>query len=278
MFRTLATLAVAAAFSAAGRVTAADPSTSGNQVLAGIDHLPTVVADLERASTTYRQLGFALKPGRPHDNGLRNLHLKFPDGSGIELLTVPAVPADRLTRRYTELLQGGEGPAYLSLHVRDSAALIAVLDAAAIDHDSGDGLLTLADPQLGFLFIVRDNRSPTDLPEHFAHANGAVAMSEVWLALDPAALDRLSALMRALGASASRATVDAPTPTPATIFDLQNGRLIVVAGDRQRIPGRPIIGAAFRVDSAAHDDRVLTPRLIEPAAAHGLWLLLRPGD
>jgi hypothetical protein len=46
----------------------------------GIDHVPVAVADLESAGEQYRALGFALKPGRPHANGIQNLHAKFPDG------------------------------------------------------------------------------------------------------------------------------------------------------------------------------------------------------
>ena len=43
----------------------------------GIDHIPLVVGNLDWAAARYRQLGFALKPGRAHDNGLRNSHVKF---------------------------------------------------------------------------------------------------------------------------------------------------------------------------------------------------------
>ncbi len=47
----------------------------------GLNHIPIAVADLDGAAAQYRQLGFALKPGRPHANGIRNEHAKFPDGS-----------------------------------------------------------------------------------------------------------------------------------------------------------------------------------------------------
>jgi glyoxalase-like protein len=32
----------------------------------GLDHIPIAVDNLERAADQYRALGFALKPGRPH--------------------------------------------------------------------------------------------------------------------------------------------------------------------------------------------------------------------
>ena len=46
----------------------------------GIDHIPVVVTDLERAQADYRAMGFAIKPGRFHADGIRNAHVKFPDG------------------------------------------------------------------------------------------------------------------------------------------------------------------------------------------------------
>jgi hypothetical protein len=51
-----------------------------------------VVKDLNAASERYQALGFTLKPGRLHADGIRNNHVKFPDGSGIELISPPATP------------------------------------------------------------------------------------------------------------------------------------------------------------------------------------------
>jgi hypothetical protein len=42
--------------------------------LLGLDHIPVGVSDLERAGATFGGLGFALKPGRDHANGIRNAH------------------------------------------------------------------------------------------------------------------------------------------------------------------------------------------------------------
>jgi hypothetical protein len=72
---------------------------SGDQANRGLDHIPIAVADLERAAERYRALGFALKPGRPHENGIRNEHAKFTDGTELELITAPAA-RDELTSTY----------------------------------------------------------------------------------------------------------------------------------------------------------------------------------
>ncbi len=60
----------------------------GETTVLGLDHIPVEVIDLDAAAERYRQLGFALKPDRPHDNAIRNQHVKFKDGSEIELITI----------------------------------------------------------------------------------------------------------------------------------------------------------------------------------------------
>lgn len=226
------------------------------QAIVGLDHIPTVVPDLERAQDTYRRLGFSVKPGRAHANGLRNSHVKFEDGSGIELIAPPHEATDELTRDYRERLKHGEGPAYLSLHARDKQALIAALNAAEIAFEDG-GVLTLSDPRLKFLFFVQDNRSPTDRPEHFAHANSANAMTGVWLALDEPASAALKRLLLALGAKHTHETAHAPGTVRADVFRVENGRIVVVRKRGATDDTRSIFGAEFRVRSIVETERRL---------------------
>lgn len=290
MFAALAWCALSCARVHAGDTPlAADSHQTHTQAIIGLDHIPTVVSDLERAQDTYRRLGFALKPGRAHANGLRNAHVKFEDGSGIELIVPPNEASDDLAREYRERLQHGEGPAYLSLHARDKQALIAALNAADIGFDD-DGVLTLSDPRLKFLFFVQDNRSPTDRPEHFAHANSASAMTGVWLALDAATSDALKRLLLTLGAEHTRASVRSPGATRgnafiADLFRVNNGRIVVVPKRADANETRTIVGAELRVRSLAEAKRVLRASEIRferadrrrairvvPDVAHGLWL------
>lgn len=230
--------------------------------LVGLDHIPFAVKDLEAASETYRRIGFALKPGRFHENGIRNMHVKFPDGSGIELLTASRANDD-MTTRYVKIIGQGEGPAYMSLHARDTEGLLRALSAGNIAVSREDGLLKLSDPALSFIFFVGDNRAKNDRPEHFAHANSAVAMTEVWLATDEVAAFRK--LFTALGAAETREMVRLPQPVNATVFGLTNGKVVLLPKAFQRIEGRPIVGARFRVASG---EELLLP----PEAAHGMWL------
>jgi hypothetical protein len=115
------------------RVAAAEsPEASLGPSIIGIDHMPLAVKDLEQASDTYRQLGFSLKPGRLHEDGIRNNHVKFKDGSGIELLSPPNSSADALTAHYLEHLQQGDG------------ASVAAIGAGMIDLDKARGAVANA--------------------------------------------------------------------------------------------------------------------------------------
>lgn len=250
----------------------------------GIDHIPVAVSDLDSAATRYRQLGFSLKPGRHHDNGLRNGHVKFPDGSGIELISPPLETEDDLAQHYVDHLRQGDGPAYLSFHARDWQALQAALRSTGIGFRD-QGVLTLDDPALGFLFFVQDNRSPTDKPEHFNHANGAVAMTGVWLAVDEGVRDRLRRLMSALGAASTTETVFAAEAIEAEVFRVENGRIVLLPQSHQLSLGRPVIRAEFRVrdisliargsGSMARESRDAKggrSYVVPLQDAHGIWL------
>jgi len=100
------------------------PAAAGDPapLIRGLDHIPLAVADLESATANFGKFGFLIKPGRPHGNGLRNQHIKFPTGEGIELMTVRD-PTDSLAREYDDWLKGGDGPAFWSLYSADLAAL-----------------------------------------------------------------------------------------------------------------------------------------------------------
>jgi hypothetical protein len=253
--------------------------------IVGLDHIPVAVRDLEQASATYRALGFAIKPGRPHPNGIRNTHVKCPDGSGIELITAGSA-ADTLTRHYVDFLAQSDGPAFLAFHARNTDRLLAALRRGGYPFTHEGGLTQIQSPGLDYLFVVRDNRSPTDRPEHLAHANTASALIRVWIATDEAG--ELVRLLAALGASAETRTVRAPMPVRAHVVKVENGEIVILPASHQVARGRPIVGATFRVREVAAVARYLSAAgvsvldespgdrarrvVVPPAAAHGLWL------
>ena len=262
----------------------AETPAAPQRPLIGIDHIPLAVKNVEQAADDYQRLGFALKPGRAHPNSIHTVNIKFPDGAGLELITA-SQPADALSARYLELLGQGEGPAYFSLHARDLERLLSTLAAAGFDYSKQDGVYTLADPRFEFLFFGRDNRSPTDRPEHFAHRNSALAMTAVWLAVSDAA--PFARLLTTLGAIETQQTVFVPKPVSAKVFAVENGKVVLLPEKYQLLPGRPIVGASFQVADLDSVRRVLrsanvSPTVaagaakrgvfVSPKAAHGIWL------
>jgi catechol 2,3-dioxygenase-like lactoylglutathione lyase family enzyme len=232
----------------------------------GLDHIPIAVRDLERAAADYRSLGFALKPGRPHANGITNQHVKFRDGTELELITAPAA-RDALTTTYRKHLAEGDGPAFLALF------------APGVDARS---LGLTADP-LRYIFMFGRNQSPTDRPEHFAHANTAESLMGVWLAGDDLSGERR--LLEKLGAGIAIEDRQVPDQIKVPVAYLTEGEVVLLPGLRQLVPGRRIVGATLRVRDLAAARKVLAGRgqeigssiFLPPALTHGLWLELRAG-
>jgi hypothetical protein len=219
------------------------------------------VADLDRASADYAHLGFALKDGRPHPDGIRNRHVKFRDGTEIELITAPAA-TDTLTTHYRQLIEKGDGPAFLALDVEPRP---------------------LADfpfeTPLGYVFFAGMNQSPTDRPEHFAHANGATSLAGVTMSAENLEPER--ALFRGFGLEMSRCE---PGRTECVV--LRDGRVVRLhqaAGARRRI-----VEIELRVADLLEASRLLDERhvgfraersrlTVEGEITHGVTLTFATG-
>lgn len=251
-------------------------------LIAGLDHIPIAVRDLEQAGDDYRRLGFTLKPGRVHEDGIRNLHAKFADGTELELITAGAA-RDALTRHYVEHLRAGDGPAFLGLYAPDQAALKRRLDARHLTYEV-DGLISLTVPGLSYLFFGTRERSPTDKPEHFVHANGADGLIGVWLATD------ITQWLDLLGAPPARARACTPQCGDASVSRLAQGEVVLVPTQRRLVRGRPIVGAVLRSRDIGQTRATLAGAgvavevvqtaegrsvFVPPVAAHGVWLEFR---
>ena len=127
-------------------LSAARNGVSDAPVVVGLDHIPIAVSDLEAAADRYRELGFTLKAGRPHDNGIQNQHAKFPDGTELELITAPEA-RDALTTTYRRHLESGDGPAFLALYAPTMERATERLEATG-------------QPSLEYIFLGPRNHSP----------------------------------------------------------------------------------------------------------------------
>jgi len=272
-----------------GGILASASPASLSRCAVGIDHLPVAVSDLDRAAEICTRLGFAIKPGRFHANGVRNKHVKFEDGAGIELITAKQA-VDALSAMYVRLLSQNEGPAFLSFHTSDIGLLHAGFRRAGFSYSEDDGALTLRDPRLHFVFFFEgDNRSPTDRAEHFLHLNSAYATAGVWIA--DGEDSQLVPLLKSIGGVVVKKKVFVPTQRTTTVVQVQNGDVVFLPRSSQTIPGRPIVGLVFltrNLDALRHclDASHIAPAthveaadhesvIVDPQQAFGMWLEFR---
>ena len=272
----------------AGRHVAPE-SRGAPPAVVGLDHIPIAVDNLSAAALRYRDLGFSLKPGRPHANGILNEHAKFADGSELELITA-ADATDALTTMYRRHLVQGDGPALLAFFAPNLDPVAQRLDSLKIIYRRAPPFIDVLDTSLAYIFFGPRNHSPTDRPEHFTHANTAQSLIAVWLADNELGHERR--LLKTLGATLSEEQVRLPEPVSATVAHLPEGDVVLLPGSRQLAPGRRIVGATVGVRSLDIAARVLErvplsspPRraasgtgasiFLSPDVAHGLWLELR---
>jgi hypothetical protein len=258
-------------------------------LIRGLDHMPVAVTDLDRSASDFENLGFAIKPGRLHTDGIRNKHVKFPNGGGIELITA-VQPTDALAVDYVDWLKQGDGPAFWSVFSPDLASLERALTTLKLEATNEGDLISLS--QTAFphrLFFADRLRSPTDGPQYWAHPNTAYKLKAVWLA----GAEGEKHLLSTLGAKPDVQPRCAPFDAAAQALIIPDeGDEVVFSSKLDRQPSREILGATVmvkRLDVArsvldAHKTPyIFMPRCgprslwIGPAQAHGLWLELREG-
>jgi hypothetical protein len=256
---------------------AATDAHAEGALVVGVDHTPIVVTDLERAAADFHSMGFAIKPGRYHTDGIRNAHIKFPDGTELELITAPEA-VDPLTAEYFAKEQRGEGPLYFGLKAPDHVALAARLRALGAPVQQEGGLLTFpVGTPLHPLFFGWGEKAPDDRPEHYAHANSAMRVSGFWLRAN----SQERALFAGLGLPIHRIEPCGPLGMADDVA-LPRGDLFLV---NEGLEDGAAIGARIEVRSL--DVAAVTLKhngfrplrypncralWLPPSAGHGLWL------
>lgn len=231
------------------------------QAAVRLDHAIVVVRHLDSAAARLGPLGFRFKPGRLHPDGLLNRHVKFRDGTELELMTVAGTPTSRMARDYARLLDDGEGGAHAALWTDDierARSAAARLGAPRLTRAGAWRFLSLPGVfDTHAVFVGGGGVAASDPDSVLQHPNGAVSLASAWLEGGPA----LGRWLRSLGSRPCGA-VTLPDGRQGTRWALARGTLVVVPGARHRVVGVEIARGA-----------ALEARLLEPMP--GFWLLLR---
>lgn len=168
-----------------------------------IDHVVSVVADLDDTQKELTARGFRIKKGRLHENGLLNAHIKFSNHSSFELMTVKGNPGDAIAKEYQTLMEMAEGGVYLALtgHNHDSLKVLLTNLAVPYIETSGKSWSYLSFPKDSYLahlffisyhFDVDALKDPTDHPNkltriHSVELEGSEALYQFFenIGLDP---------------------------------------------------------------------------------------------
>jgi hypothetical protein len=244
-----------------------------------LDHVPIAVRDLPAATAEFEELGFTIKSGRPHANGIENASIKFADGSYLELITAHD-GLDAISREYRDFLQRQEGARYAFLRDDESSDFTTrVLGAGGHRTSSGPFEFTeLPDAwHAPGLQLIRYVSPAADDPSIFRHANTARRLVSVWITEDQPD----SPLARALGATPGGAAAWAFTDRRADVVPLADGSCLNALPREAADPREQTVAAVLvEVDSLgrlpAAAKQGMTVRgpasWLTPLNAHGIWL------
>lgn len=233
-------LPAAALLQAAG----GQPSCTAAGAAPALDHVVLVVRDLDVAGAGFARHGFRLKQGRLHPNNLLNRHIKFRDGTSIELMTVAGEPGDGMAREYAGLLAAGEGGVYAAFTVSDitgpeRAARSLRLDAKRSGSGGWRFLSFPPSSPAAAVFFGAGSFVVQDPDSLVAHEPDVAGLAEVWLEAGP----QLGALLERLGARRC-GDARAADGVRGERWALSRGSVVIVPA---RAPARPrVLGVVLR--------------------------------
>ncbi len=236
-------------------------SSEANVVL---DHVIVAVSDLEKATKSYSDLGFTIKQGRLHQNGLLNNHIKLRDGTSVELMTVVGEPKDDLAKTYHNFLKEQEGGIYLALQASFDLVLEKAEELELIYQASfGDpfSYITFEHEDLKNIFFISYSRVFSDPDSILSHSNDVTGIKSVWIKSSPL----FTELLTSLGASYG-GTFKTPDNKENPVYSL-NGYDFIIDDTTPEDSG--IMGVQFR------STKKLTLQWLSPSDNHGIWIGFR---
>lgn len=204
-----------------------------------IDHVICVVNNIDKAVKEYEDIGFTVKKGRLHKNGLINAHIKFSNQSSFELMSLKGTPGDEIARTYKKLLSEGEGGVYIALTGMSISNIQVLLSSHNIQHNvvKGKNWSYVTFPEkssLAHFFFIDYHILVKDDIKTLKHSNKIAKISTVYTEGDEKTLN----LLKNIGLEASKVIFDSK-PGKITEFITPTGNISVVhtipPGKRYRV-------------------------------------------
>lgn len=152
-----------------------------------LDHVILAVPDIDSAISYVSRLGFKIKPGTIHSNGLKNVHIKFANDTELELMTVVGQPGDAIAKNYQALINDKTIGAFVAFSGISVDSISAMLEPQNIKHEiiqeRSWKYLTFEQggPLAAIFFIEYGSRLPTN-KQYYVHTSRAFAFDFVSLA------------------------------------------------------------------------------------------------
>ena len=220
----------------------------GSPSAPALDHAIVVVRDLDSAAAGFQRFGFTIKQGRLHSNNLLNRHIKFRDGSSIELMTVKGAPGDAMASNYSQLLAAGEGGVYVALEVTDLDAVQRATDSlrfATRRSSSGPWRFLGFQPRSpAAVFFTSGGLPANDSDSLVTHEPEVSGLAEAWLE----GSDDLRRLLALLGAK-SCGIARSPDGRSGHRLGLSNGSVVILpvrGSQRPRVAGVMLAGSGSK--------------------------------
>lgn len=199
-----------------------------------LDHVNIAVENLVAAKNHYSDiLGFSIKPGRLHKNGLLNAFTKFKDGTLLELIT-SSREDDPLSSWYFNFIKKnatGAG-AFVAVRIDNEGELKALknrLSSNGSEYDYVDSsyakLLSFKEDNLLHpIFFIHYLNPVIDKPIHLNHPNAAQRLIAVWFS------DQLAAALKHdLDFKVSTMKIALPfLQTKGTVIQLNNSQIYLL--------------------------------------------------
>lgn len=190
-----------------------------------------------------------MKPGRLHDNGLLNRHVKFRDGSAIELMTLRGAPGDRRAAEYQALLEDGEGGVFVALSIGSLVGPDRAARGLGLEPVRGTSgpwrFLSFPPTSAAAAVFFSAGIAPVQDPDSLlAHSPAVEALEEVWVEGG----EPVARLLARLGA-ADCGTAIGPAGATGVRWGLARGSMVLVP---ERPGVRPrVVGAVLRTTSGS---------------------------